>query len=395
MPNPRNLRLLKALQLAAPETQKAHRLIVDQAQQLVLAPGKLRAALETCTTRRVRVAGTLDRRLVFVERPDGRWAIGDLSGQSHATRCWPAWMDGHLHFEDPATWLSLARLDEYAVYRLSRPHVLLAALYHPEYFPLPRFPLGISDVARAARSTLMGEVQLADMQLGVNLDWLIKEATENTPDIIGVSATFGQHDLMTELLDTVFRLPEPPLAVAGGSLTARNEGVLLDRYPKLLIARGAGEVTMQDILAYWHGDLPLNQVQGIGYSGEPRGEAASAPGARRRRTAKPTSRARTGFLPELDLLPATFEHHGVAQLETSRGCTSFCSFCPRGHKGQWSGASPDGFSWILREMGSVFDRYPSISRTLYLVDEEFIGRGPDAVPRALAMGQILHSARFA
>ena len=28
--------------------------------------------------------------------------------------------------------------------------MLLAALYHPEYFPLPRFPLGISDVARAA-----------------------------------------------------------------------------------------------------------------------------------------------------------------------------------------------------------------------------------------------------
>jgi hypothetical protein len=33
-------------------------------------------------------------------------------------------------------WLSLAAVDAYALARLSRPRVLLAALYHPEYFPL-------------------------------------------------------------------------------------------------------------------------------------------------------------------------------------------------------------------------------------------------------------------
>jgi hypothetical protein len=52
-----------------------------------------------------------------------------------------------------------------ALHRLTRPRVLLTALYHPEVFPLPRFPLTISDLARAARSTLTGHVEMMDMGL--------------------------------------------------------------------------------------------------------------------------------------------------------------------------------------------------------------------------------------
>jgi hypothetical protein len=361
----------------------------------LLDPGRLRQHLEAALAGRVgrvRVAGTLDRRLVGIERPDGSWTLADLSGRPHRTRAWPGWASGRVHVEDADGWLSVARLDEQAVYRLSRPVVLLAALYHPEHFPLPRFPLGISDVARAARTTLLGTVTLADMQLGVTLPDLIQLVTDLTPDILGVSATFGQHDLMTELLDAAYALPSPPLVIAGGSLTARNEGLLLDRYPDLLIARGAGEPTVQDLLSHWHGDLALNEVRGIGYNGAARGEGTFTIG--RRRTAKPVSRTQDDFLPELDLLPATFEHHGVAQLEASRGCTNFCSFCPRGHKGQWAGGTPAEFAWMLGAMGKVFDRHPDVSRTLYLVDEEFIGRGPDAVPRALEMAHVLHGAGF-
>jgi hypothetical protein len=361
-----------------------------------LAPQQLGHYLETALVGRagrVRVTGTLDRRLVCIEQADGRWVLADLSGRPHRTRDWPAWASGHIEVEDADAWLSPAQLDDQAVYRLSRPLVLLAALYHPEYFPLPRFPLGISDVARAARATLLGTVRLADMQLGATLPGLVRLVTEEAPDILGVSATFGQHDLMTELLDAAYALPAPPLIIAGGSLTARNEGLLLDRYPELLIARGAGEPTIGDLLAYWHGDLALDQVHGIGYNGAARGEGTLAIG--RRRTAKPISRTQGDFLPELDLLPATFDHHGVAQLEASRGCTNFCPLCPRGHKGQWAGGTPGDITWMLEAMGQVFDRYPGTSRPLYLVDEEFIGRGPDAVPRALGMAETLHGAGFA
>ncbi|MEU6721791.1 hypothetical protein ABZ897_61035 [Nonomuraea sp. NPDC046802] len=385
-------RLSVLLRAAVPSLTIAPQTLIEL-DRLLIEPTRLRAYLERHLSGRVfrlHITGTLDRRLVFLQRQDASWLVADLSGQPHDSRDWPGWTAGHLTLENPDSWLSAAHLDDHIAYRLSRPRTLIAALYHPEYFPLPRFPLGISDLARAARSTLLGEVTLADMQLGLTLPELIQAVIDDQPDILGISVTFGQHDLMTELLDTVYGLPATPLVIAGGSLTARNEGLLLDRYPALLIARGAGESTIADLLACWHNDLERGQVRGIGYNGAARGAGTMSIG--RRRTAKPVSRSQDDILPELDLLPATFEHHGVAQLEGSRGCTNWCSFCPRGHKGQWSGAEPDSFPWILDQMGRVFDRYPAISRTLYLVDEEFIGRGPDAVTRALAMAGTLHRA---
>ncbi|MGH8897830.1 MAG: hypothetical protein ACRDZ4_12605 [Egibacteraceae bacterium] len=129
-------------------------------------------------------------------------------------------------------------------------------------------------------------------------------------------------------------LDPPPLVVGGGSLVARNERLLLERYPDLFVARGAGESTIQDVLAYWHGDLRREQIRGIGYVGAVRGQRTLLSiGRSVRHTAVLANRLQTDILPELDLLDATFRHKGVAQLEASRGCTNFCSFCPRSHKG--------------------------------------------------------------
>ncbi|WP_374629242.1 radical SAM protein [Frankia sp. AgPm24] len=276
--------------------------------------------------------------------------------------------------------------------RLSGPGVLLAALYHRETFPLPRFPLGISTTARAARETLLGTVALADMQLGLSLEDLAARVAQDRPDILGLSATFGQYDLLIDVLESVYARADPPLVVAGGSLTARVERLLLDRFPRLLVARAGGEATISALLAHWHGDCRLDEVPGLGYAGAPR---ASGLTVQRRRTAKPVPRDVTAeVVPELDLLPATFDHHGIAQLETSRGCTSYCSFCPRDHKGSWAGAGAGRLPWLLGELAAVFDRYPLVSRTLYLVDEEFLGRGPDATSRALELAGLLHGAGF-
>ncbi len=191
-------------------------------------------------------------------------------------------------------------------------------------------------------------------------------------------------------------LPTRPLIVAGGSLTARNERLLLSRYPDLLVARGAGEPTIQDVLAYWHGDLERAQIRGVGYLGAARGAGTLTIATARLfwHTANVGNRLQTDILPELDLLDATFRHKGVAQLESSRGCTNYCSFCPRSHKGQWSGTDPRALPWMLAEMGSIFRRYPELSRTIYLVDEEFIGRDEHAVARALAVASTLHQAGF-
>lgn len=339
------------------------------------------------------ITGTIDQRLFAAEHYDNnRWTFANLSGDPLGGREWPSWMDGHIAIHDPDAWVSNVTFSAEVVHRLMRPRVLLVALYHPEYFPLPRFPLAISDVARAGRATLLGQFRLMDMQLGATVDDIKGVIQEWKPDVLGISATFGQHDLMTEVLDFTTALHNPnPLVIAGGSLTARNERSLIRRFPNLLVARGAGEATMQDVLAYWHGDLKLNDVRGIGYRGATTGAGLTIGF---RRTGTVANRFRTDIFPELDLLDATFRHKGVAQLETSRGCTSYCSFCPRGHKGQWSGTVPEHLPWVLEEMRMIFDRHPHVSRTLFLVDEEFIGRGDDAVSRALAVADTVHKAGF-
>jgi hypothetical protein len=233
-----------------------------------------------------------------------------------------------------------------------------------------------------------------DMQLGTSLDDIIRRVQDHRPDIVGVSATFGQHDLMRELLDRLEQLPASPLVLAGGSLTVRNEAMLLERYPRLLIARGAGEPTIADAMAYFHGDRGLAGIRGIGYRGAPC-DGAGRRGLRNRRTAVAPNRVQRDYLPELDLLDATFARNGVAQLEVSRGCTSHCSFCPRGHKGSWSGGDTDHLPWMLGEIRKAADRHPEISRTLYVVDEEFIGRGRDAVSRALEVARTISGAGLA
>lgn len=213
-------------------------------------PNRLVDALTAAVPARVVLTSTLERRLFLAEhRGAAGWTVADLAGQPHRTRAWPSWAATAIELDDPSSWISTASISIAGIHRLTRPSVLLAALYHPEVFPLPRFPLGISDLARAARSTLTGQVRLLDMQLGVTLDDIVATVFNDRPDILGVSATFGQHDLLVGLLDAVSELPEPPLVMAGGSLTARNERLLLRRYPWLLIARSAGEPTITDILS--------------------------------------------------------------------------------------------------------------------------------------------------
>jgi hypothetical protein len=357
-------------------------------------PNAVRAALTSAVgeERTVVVTGTLDRRLVLVQQPSGSWTAADLSGQPHRSRVWPAWTTGHVEVADRDSWLSSAQITAEGQRRLLRPRLLLASLYHPEHFPLPRFPLAISDLARAARSTLLGQVELMDMQLGAGLDDIVDRVREGV-EVLGVSVTFGQHDLATQLLDAVVALDRPPLVVAGGSLTARNERILLDRYPNLLICRGAGEPTIADVLAHWHGDLQVGQIRGLTFRDTSQARALM-PINQSRRTPTVANRSQTDMWPELDLLDRTFAHRGVAQLESSRGCTNYCSFCPRGHKGQWSGAQPDALPWLLRQMRAVFDRHPELNRTIYLVDEEFIGRGDDAATRALQVADTLAQAGF-
>jgi hypothetical protein len=138
---------------------------------------------------------------------------------------------------------------------LFEPRIVLAALYHPEHFPLPRFPLGISDLARALRTDWIGEVALYDMQLGETVDSIMSATSENKAQILGISATFGQYDLLKELLARLETQDNRPIVVVGGSLGVLLHESLLRDSAVDFVAMGAGEATIQGIAKYFLGEI--------------------------------------------------------------------------------------------------------------------------------------------
>jgi hypothetical protein len=98
-------------------------------------PTRLHAALTTVLPVQVVVTGTLERRLLLAQHAErDQWIVADLAGQAHRTRAWPSWARAAIQLGDESDWISTAHISPAGVHRLTRPTVLLAALYHPEYF---------------------------------------------------------------------------------------------------------------------------------------------------------------------------------------------------------------------------------------------------------------------
>jgi Radical SAM superfamily len=368
-----------------------HENVAALLEEYRLEPPRLARALAGATDRSpddVIVAGPLERRVVMLRIEGDQWGALSVEGVPLDQISWPRAIRKGCRFEHPDRAISAIRLSRDAEFRLTRPAVHLVSLYHEENFPLPRFPLGISDLARAIRSAMTGQVRLSDMQLGTSLDQIVADLEAEPPDILGLSATFGQHDLLEELLGRIeaFLGPDGPLLVMGGSLTALNADLILKRYPRAIVARGAGEPTMIDVVEHWHGDREVPQIRNIRYSG-PSDVLL---------TQKVGNREYDDIIPELDLLDSTLAHHGVMQLESSRGCTHACSFCPREHKGIWAGYEAGGIELLLRDIGPAYARHPEIARKIFLVDEEFIGhdRRGEALRRAVAVARTLKESGF-
>ncbi|GAB3120813.1 hypothetical protein GCM10027160_37440 [Streptomyces calidiresistens] len=90
----------------------------------------------------MRVTNTLDRLLLFLERPKGGWVAADLSGAEHTSGHWPNWTTGHVRLETPESWLSYAELTETAAYRLTRPDMHLIGPLPPGVLPSAALPSG-------------------------------------------------------------------------------------------------------------------------------------------------------------------------------------------------------------------------------------------------------------
>ncbi len=264
--------------------------------------------------------------------------------------------------------VALVKMTEATYAKLKKPRVHLVGLYHPENFPLPRFHLGISDICRSIREQHQAEVHLTDMQFSKTVREVYEEVCHSNPDIVGLSVTFGQQDILEELLDLFNANPAfKPLIVIGGSLAALNYERILER-TSCLVGLAEGEPTFSDIIHYFHQRLPLHEIRNIAYK--------DAKGKLHKTKKDRPFRAQEG-IPELDLLEQTLSHKGVMQLESTRGCSYACSFCPRSHKGVWTHQSVDLFQKLLPEVSEIFKHYPKITKKIFLVDEEFVGYKED------------------
>ncbi len=317
-------------------------------------------------------AGPFEERCFFFKekREQGRNVIVSLSSKIDETFIYRKYGEV-LKLSNAGRYVSACIFNQSFYEKISKPLIRLVALYHPENFPLPRFPLGISDICRSLREDLYGVAKLSDMQLGKTVEDVYSEILTEKPDIIGISVTFGQQDVLEELLDRVVSVPNyNPLLVVGGSLAALNYAKILTRYPKSLIGTSTGEPTFSDVVKYWRQEINVHEIKNIAYLDE--NSQIKITG-----TLKP-QHPNEG-VPELDLLEETLKHNGVMQLESTRGCSYACSFCPRSHKGVWIGQSMDIIQKLLPEISNIYDRYPYIARKIFLVDEEFIGYKEDSL----------------
>jgi len=355
---------------------------------LWLQPSRLRMAVAErlgVVESDVVVAGPYDDRALLIAVGSGKWVAATLLAPSWRESSLPAALRGELALDDLDGSVTVAHPSSYAIERLTRPRMVLVSLFKPSIFPLPRFALGVSDVARAVRSGFMGQVELIDMQFGLEVGDVARRVCDLGPDLVGVSATFGQYDLMRELLDRLFAEGEvsPGSTVLGGSLAALNADLLCEEYPGILVADGPGEQAMEDIVRHWHGEIERGEIRGVLGNGSERSRL------------RPTHLDADSFMPELDLLERTLDEGGVMQLESSRGCTHACSFCPRSHKGLWSGEEKS-LETILAAIEPLYEKRPTLSRKIFLVDEEFVGydKKGEALDRCEAVAAQLDRAGF-
>ncbi|WP_081768695.1 B12-binding domain-containing radical SAM protein [Herbaspirillum sp. RV1423] len=315
------------------------------------------------------VTGTVEDRLIFIFMNSNTGVVCSLGAPLKQRESHPQSATYSLTSEI-SEFIGHFHLDHQQRSSLLRPYTYLVSLYHPENFPLPRFSLGISDIARAIRKDMRGKIRLLDMQLGITIREIVDDLIREKPDVLGISATFGQHDILELLLEELKqRCSHSPLIVVGGSLGVLNKEILLKQHAVNFIATGPGEKTMRDIVSYWNSEISENAINDACYLDSTTGNIVH--------TQRVNNRHYDDILPELDLLDDTLRKGGVMQLESSRGCSYACSFCPREHKGIWAGEDANAVVSLMPEISVVFDRYPTTDRRIFLVDEEFVGYETD------------------
>ncbi|MEM2100192.1 MAG: cobalamin-dependent protein [Thermoproteota archaeon] len=252
--------------------------------------------------------------------------------------------------------------------RLSLPKIVLINPYIIEKYPIPRLSLSVSILASYLRKYQKAHVWILDMQLGLKIKDIEAEIFRIRPDIVGVSIPHGQTPLAVKILDRIYQLKRKEkwngLVVVGNFIAASFPNYFLRRYPGIIIARGEGENTMIGLADFVKGKTRLEGVSGI--IAQQNGKAIMT-------AMKPVNMDDLPP-PAFDTIEELTRLRGALTHEWNRGCFWQCSFCPRHHKLKYfRGMTSKTIISQLKCFNDLMNKFPQLSRHLYVADEETIG----------------------
>lgn len=250
--------------------------------------------------------------------------------------------------------------------RLNIPKVILINLYIKDVFPVPRFCLNIGCLTSYLRKYQIADVRIFDMQFNDSKDAVIDAIDFFLADIIGITVTFGQYNLLCEMLDLIFsKLKNIKYVVAGNVISFFAHQELLKKYPMLLVCNNEGEKTLLELCKNMiNHKTDLSTVPGLSYNNN---------GSILKNKSDLVKMDDVCF-PAMDSLSDLITAKGALTMEMSRGCChSACTFCPRTHKrAKWQGMSANIAIKQFKLYSQIFDRF-KIKPRIFFADEEFIG----------------------
>jgi len=193
----------------------------------------------------------------------------------------------------------------------------------PSYYRAAILPqLGLLSIASAVKNFV--EIHYLDCNAEkIKLQSLVKKI-KVTPDFIAVSGQYTRdHQIYIEIAKILKNnLKKVPLIIGGAHANRSYNSLLKEGYDYVVI--GEGEITFTELIEFIKGDLNegITQIRGIAY----------------KNGNKIIVNKRRPLIKNLDDLPLidwaiiderkyTSPFKKLSLIETSRGCTSKCSFC--------------------------------------------------------------------
>lgn len=258
------------------------------------------------------------------------------------------------------------------------PNILLVNLCVIENFPIPRLNLSTGIISAYIRKNQIARTTIVDMQIGYDVNDIIKIYQEKKFDIVGISVSFGQKDIAQRVIEELYNIDIDAKIVVGNVIPALDPKGFINKYNRIIVSFGEGETTFPELIEYYQGKRKLCDVNGIAYMNRVDQDIVMTP--------RKLVDIDTVPLPSLDTIRDIANLKGAMTLETSRGCNyAKCTFCPRQHKLKtWRFMKSQK---VVEQMGSlvyVMEKF-KMKKHIYLADEEFVGEmvGGDEADRVI------------